>query len=177
MANTKKQANNQKLMANGKTFLPIFLVSTGLIASLSLTGCATNGTVPTANKAQIGALGGAAAGGLLGNQFGKGDGKTIMTIAGAIIGGYLGGMWGQAWDANDRRYMGTSVTTNQPVSWQNGDTRYKSTPSATYQGSMNGVATECKDVYIDGYNPTGQHRQMKAKACRSPQTGQWVFQS
>jgi len=171
MAHSKKQP----FRSGSKTFLPILLASTGLIASLSLTGC-TNGTTPV-NNAQVGALGGAAAGGLIGNQFGKGDGKTVMTIAGAIIGGYLGGMWGQAWDNNDRRYMGTSVSTNQPVSWQNGDMKYRSTPGKTYNGSMNGVAAECKDVYIDGYNQTGQHRQVATKACRSPQTGQWVFQS
>lgn len=32
-------------------------------------------------------LAGAVAGGVIGNQFGKGDGKTAMTVLGAIVGG------------------------------------------------------------------------------------------
>ena len=38
----------------------------------------------------IGAVGGAVAGGLLGNQFGQGRGRTLATIAGAIGGGLAG---------------------------------------------------------------------------------------
>ena len=36
-------------------------------------------------------LGGAIIGGLIGNQFGKGDGKTAMTALDAIVGGSSGG--------------------------------------------------------------------------------------
>ena len=36
-------------------------------------------------------LGGAIIGGLIGNQLGKGDGKTAMTALGAIVGGSSGG--------------------------------------------------------------------------------------
>ena len=35
-------------------------------------------------------MGGAAAGGLLGNQFGNGNGRTAMTIIGALGGGLAG---------------------------------------------------------------------------------------
>ncbi|MCG5076788.1 glycine zipper 2TM domain-containing protein [Paraburkholderia tagetis] len=38
----------------------------------------------------IGAVGGAVAGGLLGNQIGQGRGRTLATIAGAIGGGFAG---------------------------------------------------------------------------------------
>lgn len=38
----------------------------------------------------IGAVGGAIAGGLLGNQFGAGRGRTLATIAGAVGGGFAG---------------------------------------------------------------------------------------
>ena len=38
----------------------------------------------------IGTVGGAVAGGVLGNQFGKGAGKTVATVGGAAAGGYLG---------------------------------------------------------------------------------------
>ena len=38
----------------------------------------------------VGAVGGAVVGGLLGNQVGKGGGKTAMTVVGAVGGGYAG---------------------------------------------------------------------------------------
>jgi outer membrane lipoprotein SlyB len=38
----------------------------------------------------IGAIGGAAAGGLLGNQFGRGNGRTAATIVGVLAGGLAG---------------------------------------------------------------------------------------
>ncbi|MDE1174701.1 MAG: glycine zipper 2TM domain-containing protein [Parvibaculaceae bacterium] len=52
------------------------IVSMLMIAPLGLASC---GTVV-----------GAGAGGLVGNQFGKGNGKTAATIGGAVVGGVLG---------------------------------------------------------------------------------------
>jgi uncharacterized protein YcfJ len=43
----------------------------------------------------IGIATGAVVGGLLGNQVGKGNGRTLATVAGAVGGGYLGNMAGQ----------------------------------------------------------------------------------
>ena len=58
-----------------------------LVASLSLAACQTDswGTDQT-----VGTLGGAAAGGLLGSQFGKGSGKLAMTGLGVVLGGWAG---------------------------------------------------------------------------------------
>ncbi|RQS06901.1 glycine zipper 2TM domain-containing protein [Burkholderia sp. Bp8998] len=59
--------------------------------------CQTCGTVVAITQSRtpgqssgIGAVGGAAAGGLLGNQFGHGNGRTAMTIIGALGGGLAG---------------------------------------------------------------------------------------
>ncbi|WP_431819902.1 glycine zipper 2TM domain-containing protein [Burkholderia sp. F1] len=59
--------------------------------------CQTCGTVVAINQMRtpgqssgIGAVGGAAAGGLLGNQFGHGNGRTAMTLLGALGGGLAG---------------------------------------------------------------------------------------
>ncbi|NIF92435.1 glycine zipper 2TM domain-containing protein, partial [Burkholderia sp. Cy-637] len=59
--------------------------------------CHTCGTVVAITETRtpgqgtgIGAVGGAAAGGLLGNQFGRGGGRTAMTIIGALGGGLAG---------------------------------------------------------------------------------------
>ena len=45
---------------------------------------------PVAHNSPIGIGVGAVVGGLLGNQVGGGNGKTLATIAGAVGGGYLG---------------------------------------------------------------------------------------
>lgn len=45
---------------------------------------------PVPHNSPIGIGVGAVIGGLLGNQVGSGDGKTLATIAGAIGGGYIG---------------------------------------------------------------------------------------
>ncbi|MGS0892485.1 glycine zipper 2TM domain-containing protein [Burkholderia stagnalis] len=59
--------------------------------------CQSCGTVVAVSQSRtpgrssgIGAVGGAAAGGLLGNQFGHGNGRTAMTIIGALGGGLAG---------------------------------------------------------------------------------------
>ncbi|EMN1930434.1 glycine zipper 2TM domain-containing protein [Burkholderia ambifaria] len=59
--------------------------------------CQTCGTIVSITQSRtpgqssgIGAVGGAAAGGLLGNQFGHGNGRTAMTIIGALGGGLAG---------------------------------------------------------------------------------------
>ena len=46
----------------------------------------------------VGALGGAAAGGLIGSQFGHGSGKAGATIAGVAGGALLGGAAGNSYD-------------------------------------------------------------------------------
>jgi hypothetical protein len=49
-----------------------------------------NSTKPVATNSAVGIGIGALIGGVLGNQVGSGDGKTLATIAGAIGGGYVG---------------------------------------------------------------------------------------
>ncbi|MDT7517421.1 glycine zipper 2TM domain-containing protein [Rhodoferax sp. TBRC 17660] len=45
---------------------------------------------PAEKNSAVGIGIGAVVGGLVGNQFGSGDGKTLATIAGAVGGGYVG---------------------------------------------------------------------------------------
>ena len=49
----------------------------------------------------VGTLAGAAAGGLIGNQFGKGSGKDVATVAGVLTGGVVGNQVGEAMDAEN----------------------------------------------------------------------------
>lgn len=59
--------------------------------------CSTCGTVQSVQPIRtqghatgLGAVGGAVAGGLIGNQFGAGNGRTAMTVVGALGGGLAG---------------------------------------------------------------------------------------
>ena len=47
-------------------------------------------TTQQGNETGLGMIGGAVVGGLLGNQVGKGNGRTLATVAGAVGGGYAG---------------------------------------------------------------------------------------
>src|SRR5262245_10270056 len=47
------------------------------------------------NSEAIGTLGGAAVGGLIGNQFGKGGGNVAATVGGVIAGGIIGNAIGR----------------------------------------------------------------------------------
>jgi uncharacterized protein YcfJ len=62
------------------------------VASNSTPPAQTTATpAPAAEKNSAVGIGiGAVVGGLVGNQFGSGDGKTLATIAGAVGGGYVG---------------------------------------------------------------------------------------
>jgi outer membrane lipoprotein SlyB len=85
--------------------------------------CHTCGTVvslhtyeqPAAHGSGVGAVGGAVVGGLLGNQIGGGNGRTLATVAGAVGGGFAG-------NAIEKRVRTTTVTRVQ-VRMNTGGTR------------------------------------------------------
>jgi len=80
-------------------------------------------TVEQAQKASgLGAVGGAVVGGLLGNQVGSGNGRTLATVAGAAAGGYAGN--------NIERSRNTKMVTETRVRMSDGDIR-----TFTNQGS------------------------------------------
>ncbi|MCK4125769.1 glycine zipper 2TM domain-containing protein [Ralstonia nicotianae] len=75
------------------------------------------------NETGLGMIGGAVVGGLLGNQVGKGNGRTLATVAGAVGGGYAGH------EAENYYHRDTSY--NVSVRMDNGATRtftYKAAP-------------------------------------------------
>src|SRR5882724_6604138 len=92
----------------------------------------------------IGSLGGAALGGIVGNQFGGGGGKGLLTAVGVVGGALAGGYVGRQMDPADHACVGRtleSTPTGQTVAWhdQKKDSRYGVTPTGNFQGS-NGEA-------------------------------------
>ncbi|MBB6580926.1 glycine zipper 2TM domain-containing protein [Ralstonia solanacearum] len=80
-------------------------------------------TTQQGNETGLGMIGGAVVGGLLGNQVGKGNGRTLATVAGAVGGGYAGH------EAENYYHRDTSY--NVSVRMDNGATRtftYKAAP-------------------------------------------------
>lgn len=66
-------------------------------AAVAFAHCDSCGTVQGVQQEKrkgeggaVGIVGGAVAGGLLGNQVGKGTGKTVATVGGAVAGGFVG---------------------------------------------------------------------------------------
>ena len=71
---------------------PAIPKTSGQVASNSTppAQAAATPAAPAEKNSAVGIGIGAVVGGLVGNQFGSGDGKTLATIAGAVGGGYVG---------------------------------------------------------------------------------------
>ena len=139
---------------------------------LGLAACGPDG--PT--KADTGLAVGAVAGGILGNQIGKGSGNIAATAIGAVIGGIVGSEIGRSLDQQDRMLAqqaefdalerGQSGVSRQ---WRNPDNgRYGEViPSRPYKRGT----VDCRDythkIYIDG-----QSQALRGTACRNPD-GTW----
>ena len=71
-----------------------------IMIALLTAACAQNGQY--GKKQTFGALGGAAAGGLLGAQIGSGKGQLAATAAGVLLGALIGSEIGRSMDDVDR---------------------------------------------------------------------------
>jgi surface antigen len=144
---------------------------TVLALPLALVACG-----PDAKKADTGLVVGAAAGGLLGNQFGRGTGRVVATAAGAVIGGIVGSEIGRSMDKQDR-ILAQQAEMNafergrsgERITWRNPDNgRYgEVVPGSPYKRGYE----DCRDynhtIYIDG-----RPQSMRGTACRNPD-GTW----
>jgi len=156
---------------NKKSILTSGLVALALSTSVMLNGCAG------ASNEQTHTIAGSVLGGVIGHQFGKGDGQKAMTIVGAIVGGMIGGNMGRRLDRNDSQRVAQSLESTpnyQKVAWnnENTNTQYEFTPVNKYQGKINGYQTQCRDYVMDAYIE-GRMQQVKGRACKNSQ-GQWV---
>ena len=159
---------------NRKSMLTSSLVAVTLSSAVMLNGCAG------ASNEQTHAIAGSVIGGVIGHQFGKGDGRKAMTIVGAIVGGMIGGNIGRGLDRNDQQKVAQTLETApnyQKVAWNNNNTntQYEFTPVNKYEGKVNGYRTQCRDYVMDAYIE-GRMQQVKGRACKNSQ-GQWVTTS
>lgn len=161
----------QRMVERGQLMLSARALSI-IMVPLILVGCGPEGP----NKADTGMVVGAVAGGLLGNQFGKGGGNVAATAIGAVVGGIVGSEIGRSMDQQDRMLAqraefdalerGQSGTAQQ---WRNPDNgRYgEVVPSRPYKRGT----VDCRDythkIYIDG-----QSQALRGTACRNPD-GTW----
>jgi surface antigen len=121
----------------------------------------------------IGSLGGAALGGLVGNQFGSGSGKGLLTAVGVVGGALAGGYVGRQMDPADHACVNRTLEntpTGQTVAWHDPqkDSSYWVTPTGNYQGS-NGQP--CRNFTTQAVID-GQTQQVAGTACRQPD-GSW----
>jgi len=142
-----------------------------IFASITLQGC--QGQM---NKQGGGTLIGGVAGGLLGSQFGKGEGKLVATGVGALAGALVGGQIGKTMDEYDKQMLEKSSRqaleyspSGNSVEWRNPDSgNYGSiTPTKTFKES----GRYCRE-YIQEVTIGGEKQKAYGKACRQPD-GSW----
>jgi surface antigen len=152
---------SKRVLKMRKKLLGIIVISTGL-----LVGCANQPGQQGFTKEQVGTLGGAVAGGILGSQID--GGSTAATIGGTLLGGYLGQQVGSSLDKADRLAMERrayhAVQRGQTQSWRshNGDYHMRAQPRTTYtyQGHR------CRNYTMTIQNDHGQLiRKVQGTAC------------
>ncbi|MFQ6016922.1 MAG: RT0821/Lpp0805 family surface protein [Kiloniellaceae bacterium] len=145
--------------------------------ALMAAACTQDGRYGT--KQTIGALGGAAAGGLLGAQVGKGSGKLAATAAGALLGALIGSEIGRTMDEVDRMKaqqaytQATTAPIGQQITWQNPDTGNYGTVTPTREGTTptGEYCREFQQTVVIG----GKTEDAYGIACRRPD-GSWEIQ-
>lgn len=138
------------------------------LATLMLASCA-----PT-NKAQMGGVGGAAAGAIAGQAIGHNTGATLI---GAAVGGMLGYAIGNEMDKYDQQQLMMAydrAPSGQPVAWTNPDSRnqYQVIPQPAYTGPNNQPCRKAEIVAVID----GRTERTYSTACRD-MNGQWQLQN
>ncbi len=132
-------------------------------------------------KQTIGALGGAAAGGLLGAQVGKGKGQLAATAAGALLGALIGSEIGRSMDEVDRMRaeqaysQAATAPVGQTIAWDNPDTGNYGSVTPIREGTKTATGEYCREfqqTVVIG----GRQEDAYGVACRQPD-GSWQIHS
>lgn len=144
------------------------LICALLLAPLGLGGCST--------REDSGLAIGALAGGIIGNQFGRGSGRIAATALGAVVGGVVGSEIGRSLDQRDRALAQRAEfdalergDPGRPHVWRNADNgRYGEViPGPPMRRGHEDCREYTHKVYIDG-----RPQAMSGVACRNPD-GTW----
>ncbi len=127
-------------------------------------------------KEGVGTLGGAAVGGLLGSNIGKGSGRLAATAAGVVLGGWLGNEIGSSLDNADRSAMGGATSraytapVGQQITWNNPQSGNAGTITPVRDGYANDGAY-CRE-FQQTITVGGQKQQGYGRACQQ-RDGSW----
>ena len=148
------------------------VAAAGFALSVMLAGCGPDG--PT--KADTGLAVGAIAGGILGNQVGRGGGRVAATAIGAVVGGIVGNEIGRSLDRQDRLLAQQAEysalergRSGERIPWRNPDNgRYGEViAGAPFERSGENCREYTHRIFIDG-----RPQVMRGLACRNPD-GTW----
>ena len=144
-----------------------------VLISFIFSACASN-TWQENQKAIIGGVGGAAAGGLIASAF---NANTAGVLGGMIAGGLIGGAIGNRMDATDHREANRatygaleSSPTGTKTNWRNPDSGNSgtTTPTRTYQAQSGEYCREYEQTVTIGDKTQAAY----GTACRQPD-GKW----
>lgn len=143
------------------------------LAAVGLVGCNPN----TINE-DVGGITGAVAGGVIGNQFGDGTGKTLMTAVGAIIGHKIGSSAGAQLDEFNQEKFKNTMETTHPNHWKswvnpNDQNTYRVRPGYAETVEVRGRATNCRPYQMVLITPNETVRS-SGYACKHQQEN-WEF--
>ena len=145
-----------------------------LVIPFFLSACAST-TWEDNQKAIVGGVGGATAGGLIASAF---NANTAGVLGGIVLGGLIGGAIGNRMDAADRREASRATHTaleSGPTgavgSWHNPDSGNSGTvtPTRTYQAQSGQYCRE----YEQKVTISGETQTAYGTACRQPD-GNWL---
>lgn len=150
------------------------LLVPALAMLVGLMACQTDNV---GTKQGVGMVGGAALGGLLGNQFGGGTGKTIATVAGVLLGGWAGNEIGASLDRADQMAMGQAQTraftapVGQQIVWNNPQSGNSGYIEPIRDGRDSATGSYCRE-YQTTVVVGGKKQSAYGTACQQPD-GSW----
>ena len=125
------------------------------------------------DRAEVGAVLGGVAGGVIGAEAGKGDQRAVAIVVGTVIGAAIGAEIGRRMDKADRSCVGHALelaAPGQTVGWTNAETgvSYKLTPSDSAGGG-----NDCRRFRLVATGSFGLG-EGRAVACPAPD-GTWTL--
>jgi surface antigen len=149
-------------------------------AAIALTAAACENSSLGGTKQTVGTLGGAAAGGLFGAQFGGGSGQLAATAAGALLGAFIGSEIGRTMDEVDRQraqgayQRATTAPIGETIAWSNPDTGNHGSVTPTRAGTSS-TGAYCRE-FQQTVTIGGEEERAYGVACRQPD-GAWEIRN